>query len=277
MKSWIMVFLVALCATSVMAQSRGGKKSAKGGVAAATGKTEPNQMLIIKEVTPLGGDGDYELRAPSAAKTEKWKLKINHSDSYEKDDAKGWHYFEVAYRVNKAGTDESGKKLPIVAIPEVEITYAILYDMSASKLVMGQKQNAKKAGGAIGWEDPETLYPLLTETLTYTSITPREHYAAVCVPPSSVAVYGKPIAFSVQIKVDGVQQGEIYTALASGAAVEGKTLDKLVSDGKHNVAWWEIIRNKSEKVFPVRGILRDRSQTPFIMYGDLYYDQVKTN
>lgn len=272
MKSWMMLLLVTLCASTVMAQ---GRRNAKGASAGAGAKAEPGQMLEIKEITGVAGDSDYLAPAPST--DEKWKLKINHSDSYVKDGAKGWHYFEVAYEVAKIGTDAAGKKLPILTIPEVEVTFAVLYDMKQSKLAGTVKQMADKAGGAIGWEKPSQLNTLLTETVTYTSITPgRKHYAAVCVPPSSVAVYGKPVVFSVQIKVDGVQQGEIFTEAVKGAKVEGKDIAGLLVDGKkQNAAWWESIQNKADSVTKVEGILRDRSKTPFVMVGDMYYDQVK--
>ena len=119
---------------------------------------------------------------------------------------------------------------------------------------------------------------LLTETVTYTSITPnREHYAAVVVPPSSVAVYGKPMVFSVQIKVDGIQQGEIFTQAVGGAKIDGKEIASLlVGPKKEKVAWWESIQNKAPSVTKVEGILRDRSNSPFVMVGDMYYDQVKS-
>lgn len=272
MKSWMMVLLVALCASTVMAQS---KKRNKGDSGGAGVKSEPGQMLVIKEITALGGDSDYLATPPSV--DEKWKLKINHSDSYVKDGVKGWHYFEVAYDVAKIGTDDSGKKLPILVIPEVEVTFAVLYDMKHSKHAGAVKGQANKAGGAIGWESPNKTNILLTETVTYTSITPgRKHYAAVCVPPSSVAVYGKPVMFSVQIKVDGVEQGEIHTQVVGGAKVGEKEVEKLaMSPKKEKIAWWESIQNASQTVEKVEGILRDRSKTPFVMAGDMYYDQVK--
>lgn len=273
MKSWMMVLLVALCASTVLAQ---GRRSRNGG--AAKESAEPGQMLEIKEITTLGGDSDYLAPAPST--DEKWKLKINHSDNYKKDGVNGWHYFEVAYDVARIGTNASGKKLPILVIPEVEITFAVLYDMKQSKLAASTKAMADKAGGAIGWEKPSQLNTLLTETITYTSITPgRKHYAAVCVPPSSVAVYGKPVIYSVQIKVDGIQQGDIVTEAVKGAKIDGKEIGGLltgeVRGKKAPIAWWESILNKAPSVTKVDGILRDRSATPFIMVGDMFYDQVK--
>lgn len=271
MKSWMMLLLIALCAGTTLAQGRRNRA----GKEASGGKSEPGQMLEIKEITGVAGDSDYLAMAPST--DEKWKLKINHSDSYVKDGAKGWHFFEVSYDVARIGTDASGKKLPILTIPEVEVTFAVLYDMKQSKLAGSVKAMADKAGGAIGWEKPSQLNTLLTETVTYTSITPgRKHYAAVCVPPSSVAVYGKPIVFSVQIKVDGIQQGEIFTEAVKGAKVEGKDVAGLLVEGKKNAAWWESIQNRAQSVTKVDGILRDRSATPFVMVGDMYYDQVKS-
>ncbi len=270
MKAWMLVALTLVCAGGAYAQGR-----SRGGSA------QPNQMIRIKEISGVGGDSDYTTAAPQV--DAKWKKKINHTDNYQKDNAKGWHYFEVAYQVANIGTDASGAKKPVLAIPEVEITYALLYDMKQSKIAAGVARNAQKANGAIGWDNPKQLYSLLTTTVTYTSITPgREHYAAVCVPPSAVAIYGDPMVFSVQIKVDGVQQGEIVTQAAGNAAVDGKKLDSILEergpDGKPTAAaWWERIENLSESVVRREGILRDRSMTPFVMAGDQYYDQVKAN
>ncbi len=268
MKAWMMFAAALLIAGGAMAQSRSSRNA-----------QQPDQMIRIKEITGMGGDSDYTTPAPQI--DAKWKKRINHTDNYAKDDAKGWHYFEVAYLVNNIGTDGSGAKKPVLAIPEVEITYALLYNMTKSKLAASVARNAQKAGGAIGWENPRQLYSLFTETITYTSITPgREHYAAVCVPPSAVAIYGDPMVFSVQIKVNGVQQGEIATEVAGGAAVDGKDIRAILqekgADGKaHMAAWWERIENLSESVVTREGILRDRSMTPFVMAGDQYYDQVK--
>ena len=268
MKAWMMFAVALLIAGGAMAQSR----SARGGA-------QPDQMIRIKEITGVGGDSDYTTPAPQI--DAKWKKRINHTDNYAKDDAKGWHYFEVSYQVANIGTDSSGAKKPILAIPEVEITYALLYDMKKSKKAASVARNASKAGGAIGWDNPRQLYSLLTETVTYTTITPgREHYAAVCVPPSAVAIYGDPMVFSVQIKVDGVQQGEIMTEVVGGASIDGKDIRAILqekgADGKaHMAAWWERIENLSEGVVAREGILRDRSMTPFVMAGDQYSDQVK--
>lgn len=262
------VAVVALCADGALAQRRG-----------ASGKSAPDQMIRIREISGVGGDSDYTTPAPQA--DAKWKKRINHTDSYTKDDVKGWHYFEVAYQVANIGTDSAGAKKPILAIPEVEITYALLYDMTKSKRAATVARQAKQAGGAIGWDNPRQLYSLFTETITYTSITPgREHYAAVCVPPASVSIYGEPMVFSVQIKVNGIQQGEIMTELAGGAKIDGKDLQSIMvekgADGKaHMAAWWERIENLSDSVVRRDGILRDRSMTPFVMAGDQYYDQVK--
>lgn len=270
MKAWMLMAVTLVCAGGAYAQQG---RSSRGGAA------QPNQVIRIREISGVGGDSDYTTAAPQI--DAKWKKKINHTDNYQKDDAKGWHYFEVAYQVANIGTDAAGKKKPILAIPEVEITYALLYDMKQSKKAASVARQANQAGGAIGWENPKQLYSLLTETITYTSITPgREHYAAVCVPPSAVAIYGDPMVFSVQIKVDGVQQGEIVTQAAGNAAVDGKKLDSILEergpDGKPTAAaWWERIENLSESVVRREGILRDRSMTPFVMAGDQYYDQVK--
>lgn len=274
MKAWMFFAAVALCAGSTMAQ-RAARGAARGG-----GEAKPDQVIRISEISGVGGDSDYLAEAPQT--DAKWKLKVNHKDTYRKDSAKGWHYFEVAYQVANIGTDGSGAKKPVLALPEVEITYALLYDMTKSKLAASVARNAQKAGGAIGWDNPKQLYSLLTETVTYTTITPgREHYAAVCVPPSFVAVYGVPIVFSVQIKVNGEQQGEIATQAVGGAKVGGNDIASILKargpDGKvANAAWWERIQNLTDAVIKQEGILRDRSLTPFVMAGEQFYDQVKT-
>ncbi len=270
MKACLVVMVAALCVTSVMAQGRRGRAKAGGG------DMPKGQVIKISEITKMGGENDYLAEAPQVE--AKWKLKINHKDTYKKDSAKGWHFFEVAYHVGNVGTDSSGAKKPILNLPEVEITYALLYDMKKSKIASSVYNNAKKAGGAIGWDDPKQMNILLTETYTYTDITPgREHYAAVCVPPSFVAIAGQPVMFSVQIKVDGELQGEIATEVAGGAKVGDKEVAGLVAGKKgEDAAWWERIQNLSDAVTKREGILRDRSMSPFSLVGDQYYDQVKS-
>ena len=266
MKIWMLLAVTLVCAGGAYAQGR----SSRGGSSA-----QPNQMIRIREITGVGGDSDYTTAAPQVE--AKWKKKINHTDNYAKDGAKGWHYFEVAYLVANAGTDDSGTKKPILAIPEVEITYALLYDMEKSDRYKSVFNQASKAKGAIGWDNPKERFSLFVDTVTYTSITPgREHYAAVCVPPSSVAIYGEPMIFSVQIKVNGVQQGEIFTEPQKPINGLEKIMIERGPDGKPRpAAWWERIENLSESVVRREGILRDRSMTPFVMAGDQYYDQVK--
>ncbi len=272
MKSWMMVLLAALCAGTVMAQSRNGKQK--------QGKSKNNeagQFISIKEISSVGGESDYAVEAPTT--DDNWKkVKINHVDSYKKEGAKGWHFFEVAYEVDKVGIDPEKKKtLPLFVLPEVEITYALLYDMTESKHTSSVKSQANKAGGAIGWDKPDQTNILFSETVVYSQVTPgRVHYAAVCVPPNAVVLYGKPIVFSVQIKVDGVQQGEIETQFLGGKKIEGKEITSLlVGAKKEKIAWWETIQTKSKTVQKVDNVLRDRSQTPFALVGDMYYDQVK--
>lgn len=268
MNKWFFLAVTALCAGVTFAQSRG--KDDEGG------SSKPNQVLKINEITPLGGESDYLTIAPQLA--AKWKLKLNHKDSFKKMGVDGWHYFEVSYQVPKVGTDSAGKKVPILAIPEVEITYALLYDMSKSKHFAAVRGMAKKAKTteAVGAEDLRQQYALFTETVTYTTVFPgRECYAAVCMPPSAVGVYGEPMIFSVQINVNGTQQGEIKTVAAAGAKIGDKALDSLLVVDRKPAAWWERVQNLSEAVFKVEGVLRDRSATPFALAGDDFYDQVK--
>ena len=256
MKVWMLLALTLVCAGGAYAQSR-----SRGGTSAKV-----NQMIEVKDITGMGGDSDYTVTAPQIA--EKFKKKINHSDDYTKDEAKGWHYLEVAYMVKKSSTGDSGRrKIPILAIPEVEITYAVLYDRDRLKGIKDIKAEASKEKAVIGWDNPNQTYVLMTDTITYTSITPdREHYAAVCVPPSAVAIYGQPVIFSVQISVDGVQQGSIATRAAGGLP---KGLLDLVRDSKGEfLPWWEDVESKGNgAVLKVEGILRDRSMTPFVMSG----------
>ena len=143
MKIWMLLAVTLVCAGGAYAQGR----SSRGGSSA-----QPNQMIRIREITGVGGDSDYTTAAPQT--DAKWKKKINHTDNYAKDDAKGWHYFEVAYEVASIGTDSSGAKKPILAIPEVEVTYALLYDMRKSKIAASVAKNAQRANGAIGWDNP---------------------------------------------------------------------------------------------------------------------------
>lgn len=268
MNKWFLIAVAALCAGVTVAQGRG-----RGG---EEGGSRPNQVLKINEITPLGGESDYLTIAPQVA--SKWKLKIDHKDTFKKMGIDGWHYFEVSYLVPKIGTDSAAKKVPILAIPEVEITYALLYDMTKSKHFAGVRGMARKAKTteAVGSEDLRQQYALFTETVTYTTILPgREHYAAVCVPPAAVGVYGEPMIFSVQISVNGVLQGDIKTVAVSGAKIGDRALDSLLIVDKKPAAWWERVQNLSEAVFKVDGILRDRSATPFALAGDDFYDQVK--
>lgn len=263
MKKWMTFTMVVLCATCAMAQRKSKGATMKEG-----------QVIAIKEISGVGGDSDYTVTPPQS--NEKFKKKVNHTNDYSDDGVKGWHYFEVAYEVGSTGLDETGAKKPILVIPEVEVTYALLYDMSKSKLATSVKGQANKAKGAIGWDNPKEMYSLFTTTITYTTITPkREHYAAVCLPPSVVAVYGEPIAYSVQIKVDGVQQGDIETVFRGDAKVAGKSLKDIAYDKDGPSAWWERIENLTDAVVKRDGILRDRSATPFALAGDRYYDQVK--
>ncbi|MDO5462264.1 MAG: hypothetical protein Q4F99_02090 [bacterium] len=263
MKKWMFFTMIALCATCAMAQKKSKGSAMKEG-----------QVIAIEEISGVGGDSDYTVAAPQAS--PKFKKYINHTSDYSDDSVKGWHYFEVAYEVGSTGIDKDGAKKPILVIPEIEVTYALLYDMSKSKLASAVKGQAAKAKGAIGWENPKEMYSLFTTTITYTTITPkRSHYAAVCLPPSAVAVYGEPIAFSVQIKVDGVQQGNIETVFKGDAKVAGKSLKDIAYDKNGPCAWWERIENLTDAVVKRDGILRDRSATPFALAGDMYYDQVK--
>lgn len=273
MNKWFLMFAVALCAGMTFAQGRAPSKK----------PSKPNQMIEIKEITSLGGESDYLVSYGPG----KGEVKIKHDSSFKKARIKGWHYFEVAYEVGRTGTDNSGKTVPVLVVPEVEITFALLYDMTDSEIFPGVVKGAQKMKSkeGIGWEDfAKQQYALFEKTVTYTTIIPgKTHYAAVCVPPAAVGVYGKPIMFSVQIKVDGTAQEyefsgksqDVKTEVAAGAKVGTKDLKGLAMvDGKFS-AWWERIQNLSDAVVKVENVLRDRSQTIFFTQGDEYYDQVK--
>lgn len=271
MNKWFLIVAAALCGGVTFAQSRGSSKRG----------SKPNQVVEIKEITPLGGESDYLVKYSGG----KGEVSIKHDSSFKKAGIDGWHYFEVAYEVGRTGTDGDGKNVPVLVVPEVEVTYAVVYDMTKSKhfagVVKGAQKMKTKAG--IGWDDFATQkYALFEETVTYTTIIPgKTHYAAVCVPPAAVGVYGEPLAFSVQIKVDGVAQeygndGQtVMTSAVSGAKLDGKDMKSLLMvDGKFTT-WWERIENLTDAVVKVENVLRDRSQTLFFIQGDEFYDQVK--
>lgn len=273
MNKWFLMFAVALCAGMTFAQGKApSKKSSK-----------PNQMIEIKEITPLGGESDYLVNYVPG----KGEVKIKHDSSFDKLGIDGWHHFEVAYEVGRTGTNRDGKAVPVLVVPEVEVTFAVLYDMTKSKIFAGVSKGAQKMKSkeGIGWEDfAKQKYALFEKTVTYTTIIPgKTHYAAVCVPPAAVGIYGEPIMFSVQIKVDGTAQEyefgnksqDVKTEVTAGAKIAGKDVKGLAMvDGKFST-WWERIQNLSEAVVKVDNILRDRSQTIFFTQGDEFYDQVK--
>lgn len=275
MKSGMLVIFAVLCAGSVVAQGRRGGARGAGGSAAQDG------CISLIDITDVTGDKNYTMPAPQV--TDAVKTNVKHKDAYKKFGVDGWHYFDVAYKVSNIFVD-SGSKKPILVLPEVEITYALLYDItkSDSKDTKFAIANMGKAHGAVGLESTKAQYALFTETFTYADITPnREHYAAVCVTPGAAAAYGKPVVFSVQIKVNGEKQGEIMTRAMGGVKVGGKDLAGLLKekgpDGKEvNAAWWERIQNLTDAVAKQDGVLRDRSATPFALAGDVYYDQIKT-
>ena len=85
-----------------------------------------------------------------------------------------------------------------------------------------------------------------TCSVTYVDIAKGEHGACVMLPPSAVARYGEPIAFGVEIEVDGKQ-----VAVDSEGQGKGKP-------------WWTMLDTlKGSKVMRHSGILQDRSKTPF--------------
>lgn len=264
MKHWFIAVAAVLAAGTVFAQ-RNAKKSAEG-----------SGLINIIDITDVKNEGDYSMMPPLVS--QDLKTKIQHRDSWRKEsNLRGWHYFEVAYAVGDVYTDDAGKKMPVLALPEVTITYALLYDMTKSQLASRTYGIMKKAKSpAVGWDNPNVRYALLIKEITYVNITPnREHYAAVCVPPAFAVTYGLPICYSVRISVNGEPQGPIVTKAAPGAKVDGKPLAPLLVKDGEPTAWWETIRNLSDAVDTRDGVLRDRSLTPFSLAGDEYYDPVK--
>lgn len=264
MKHWIIAAAAVLAAGTLCAQRN------------ARNAKEGEGLVKIIDITDVKNEGDYSAMPQLAS--QDIKTKIQHRDSWRKEsNLRGWHYFEVAYSVDDVYVDESGKKMPVLALPEVTVTYAILYDMTKSQLASRTYGIMKKAkSSALGWEDPNVRYALLVKEITYVNITPgREHYAAVCVPPAFAVTYGLPICYSARISVNGAPQGPIVTKIAPGAKVDGKALAPLLTKDGEPTAWWESIRNLTDTVETRDGVLRDRSMTPFALSGDEYYDPVK--
>ena len=265
-KSWLMLALAFLCVGSVMAAPRSGAS-----------KMKPGQVVRIKEVTDVNGKNNYLISAKDVPKVGAPRFSVSHSDSYLKDSVKGWHYFDVAYDVATVMTDKGGTKKYVMMLPEVQITFAAIYDMTKSKLAGRAIGPAKQGAQIVGWDNPkEQQYAVFTSTYTYQNVTAgRMHYAAVCVHPGLTAVYGEPIAFSAAISFDGELQ-EIKTSFSGKAKLEGKALPQLLFKGRDEpLAWWESAAGSWKSVIMCEGALRDRSLTPFSMVDDQYYDQIK--
>ncbi|MEG1787640.1 MAG: hypothetical protein RR133_01080 [Kiritimatiellia bacterium] len=194
----------------------------------------------------------------------------------------GWHHFDVVYEV----TGETIDRRPSVnKIPEITITYALLYDMSKSKLLTQLLMNAAKADCKVDWylEDIKNphYYVMVTRTITYQNIAHgQEHRARVCVPPSFIVAYGLPVCFSAELKMNGKRQGEVMTQMCSGVKIEEHKLSSLLVEKNAKgestpSAWWKSIRTISSTVGERLDVLQDRSMTPFYMFNDFDYNQVK--
>ena len=103
--------------------------------------------------------------------------------------------------------------------------------------------------------DNEKTYHYYTATVTYLDIAKGDHGACVMLPPSAVERYGKPIAFAVEIELEG----EVIARESDGL-------------GK-GTPWWTRLDAMAGKGKLERhsGLLQDRSKTPFgLTYIDFY-------
>lgn len=103
--------------------------------------------------------------------------------------------------------------------------------------------------------DDEKVFHYYNATVTYVDIAKGEHGACVMLPPSAVLRYGTPVAFGVEIELDGKTIVTESEGMGKGTPWWAR-LDAMESKGK--------IERHS-------GILQDRSNTPFgLTYIDEY-------
>lgn len=278
----LIAMMSALGASALMAQ---GRQEGRQG----TAQSEQKTVITITEMSNVQAETDYLIKLKDSGLDDKFKVRLTHSDDFTKDLVSGWHAFEVEYNVAPVDPKTGD---PVLMLDEVEITFALLYDGTHSKYFSSRmaafqrERNKDKPVRVVGMERPDAIYSLVSETITYTTITSgRKHYAMAMVSPGAAAAYGLPIAFSVQIKVNGVQQGQIKTYAKWGNTLKGVldptannkegTLEELLGTPKQPKPWWENIENRSKKVVRRVGVLRDISQTPFCLKGVKYFDQPK--
>ena len=107
-------------------------------------------------------------------------------------------------------------------------------------------------------KDPKTgveQYHLFQTAVSYLDIEKGEHHAAAMLPPNAVKRYGEPIAYGVDITLDG----ESVETLSSGF-------------GNAKEPWWNSpgFNKLGDRLVRHSGYLKDRSQTPF---GATYIDE----
>ena len=85
--------------------------------------------------------------------------------------------------------------------------------------------------------------------VSYLDIEKGDHYAAAMLPPNAVKRYGEPIAFGVDITLNG----ESIDTMSSGFGNNGKD------------PWWNSagFNKLGDRLVRHSGYLKDRSQTPF--------------
>lgn len=93
--------------------------------------------------------------------------------------------------------------------------------------------------------DDEKTFHYYTTSVTYLDIAKGDHGACVMLAPSTVLRYGTPVAFGVEIEIDGKQ-----VALESEGQGKGSP-------------WWTRLDGGKMKVERHAGYLLDRSKTPF--------------
>lgn len=100
--------------------------------------------------------------------------------------------------------------------------------------------------------DDEKVFHYHTASVTYLDIAKGDHGACVLLPPSTVARHGAPVAFGVEIEIDGKQ-----------IAFESEGMGK-------GSQWWTKLDGIKGKLERHSGLLQDRSKTPF---GLTFIDQ----
>lgn len=100
--------------------------------------------------------------------------------------------------------------------------------------------------------DDEKVLHYFTTAVSYLDIAKGDHGACVMLAPSTVLRYGTPVAFGVEIEIDG-------KIVATESEGQGK-----------GTPWWSRLEGGKMKVERHSGYLQDRSKTPF---GMTYIDQ----